>query len=116
MRLDGTISEVMAFRHESARTVFGKLRDRVYRSHKNGDTRLNEWPSVIEERNACIARGPQLSPRPATGKRAVGRPRKTTNESRARSSDNDEGEVAPEPAGVAHKRKRRRHDAPAETE
>jgi hypothetical protein len=75
MRLDATIPEVMAFRHESARTVFRKLRDGVYRSHKNGDTRLIEWASVIEDRNAGIERGPQLAP-PAIGKHPPGRPPK----------------------------------------
>jgi hypothetical protein len=46
---DATIAEVMAYRRESARTVFRKLEKGVYRSHKNGDTRLITWESVIAE-------------------------------------------------------------------
>jgi len=67
-----TVPEVMAFRHESAATVFRKIRDGRYRSFKNGDTRLVEGESVIADRDACIARGPQLAE--LTGKR--GRPRR----------------------------------------
>jgi hypothetical protein len=74
---DATIPEVMAFRRESARTVWRKIEKGVYRSHKNGDARLIEWASVIEDRERCVAQGSQLPQRPATGKRAVGRPRKT---------------------------------------
>jgi hypothetical protein len=69
---DMTVPEVMAFRHESAATVFRKIRNGNYRSHKNGDTRLIELASVIADRDACIARGPQLAP--LRGKR--GRPKK----------------------------------------
>ena len=73
---DGTVSEVMAFRRESAATVFRKIRGGRYRSHKNGDTRLVEWASVIADRDACLALGPQLAP--LTGKR--GRPKKVAAE------------------------------------
>jgi hypothetical protein len=66
----------MQYRRESARTVFRKLETGVYRGRKNGDTRLIEWASVFEDRDRCIALGPQLPQRPATGKRPVGRPRK----------------------------------------
>jgi hypothetical protein len=62
----------MQFRRESAATVFRKIRNGSYRSHKNGDTRLIEWASVIADRDACIERGPQLAP--LTGRR--GRPKK----------------------------------------
>jgi hypothetical protein len=75
LRLDATIPEVMAFRHESSRTVFRKIASGAYRSYKSGDTRLIVWQSVVEDRERCLARGPQLS-RPQTGKRRPGRPRK----------------------------------------
>jgi hypothetical protein len=39
---DATIPEVMAFRRESARTVFRKIRGGIYLSYKSGDTRLIE--------------------------------------------------------------------------
>jgi hypothetical protein len=72
---DGTVAEVMAFRRESAATVFRKIRAGVYRSHKNGDTRLIEWASVLADRDACIERGPQLEP--LTSRR--GRPKKVAS-------------------------------------
>jgi hypothetical protein len=74
LRLDATVPEVMAFRHESARSVFRKIANGTYRGHKNGDTRLIEWASVLEDRERCLARGPQVSPVPVT-KRKPGRPR-----------------------------------------
>jgi hypothetical protein len=77
---DATIPEVMAYRRESARVVWRKIEKGVYRSHKNGDTRLIEWASVIEDRERCVAQGAQLLPPPATGKRSVGRPRKTASD------------------------------------
>ena len=62
----------MAVRRESAVTVFRKIRDGRYRSYKNGGARLVERASVLADRDACIARGPQLVA--LTGKR--GRPKK----------------------------------------
>jgi hypothetical protein len=77
LRLDATIPEVMAFRHESARTIYRKIEAGIYRSHKNHDgARLIEWASVLEDRDRCIALGHQLGQRPVTGKRPVGRPKK----------------------------------------
>ena len=76
---DATIKEVMAFRKESQRTVFRKLELGICESHKNRDSRLITWESVIADRENCLAQGPQLSKRPATGKRPVGRPKKLTN-------------------------------------
>jgi hypothetical protein len=76
LRLDATIPEVMAFRRESARTVQRKISNGTYKSYKNGDSRLILWSSVIEDRDRCIAQGPQLSRRAETGKRPPGRPRK----------------------------------------
>jgi hypothetical protein len=73
---DATIPEVMAFRHESARSVQRKIASGAYASYKSGDTRLILWASVIEDRERCLKRGPQLSARPVTGKRRPGRPRK----------------------------------------
>jgi predicted DNA-binding transcriptional regulator AlpA len=73
-----TIQQVMAFTGASARTVWRKTRDGTYRSFKDGDRRLIPWSSVIEERDRLIALGAQLPQRLATGKRHVGRPKKTT--------------------------------------
>lgn len=69
----------MAFRRESAATVFRKIRAGTYRSHKNGDTRLIEWASVLAYRDACLEQGPQLAP--LTGKR--GRPKKDASSAAA---------------------------------
>jgi hypothetical protein len=66
----------MAFRHESARTVFRKIASGAYTSYKSGESRLILWDSVIADRERCLARGPQLSRRAETGKRPRGRPRK----------------------------------------
>ena len=74
---DATIQQVMLFRGESARTVQRKIADLTCQSYKSGDRRLILWSSVLEDRDRCIKAGPQLSPRPATGKRKPGRPRKT---------------------------------------
>lgn len=79
---DATIPEVMAFRRESSRTVFRKIASGAYQSYKSGDTRLILWRSVLEDRERCLARGPQLSPQP-TGKRRPGRPRKDDPEPKA---------------------------------
>jgi len=73
---DATVSEVMAYRRESARTVFRKIASGVYQSYKNGDSRLIVWESVLADRERSLARGAQLPSRPATGKRPPGRPRK----------------------------------------
>jgi hypothetical protein len=78
--LEATIAEVMAYRREGARTVFRKLAEGVYKGHKNGDSRLITWESVIADRERCVAQGAQLSERPATGKRRVGRPKKAESE------------------------------------
>jgi hypothetical protein len=101
LRVDATIPEVMAYRRESARTVFRKLELGIYRGHKNGDSRLITWESVIADRERCLAQGAQLSQRPATEKRRVGRPRKI--------------ERAPvsEPHPASSYRKRKRDSAPA---
>jgi hypothetical protein len=72
---DATIEEVMRFRNESARTVQRKIADGRYQSYKDGDRRLIVWKSVLEDRDACRARGPQLAPVPANGKRKPGRPK-----------------------------------------
>ena len=84
LRLDLTIPQVMALRHESARTVYRKIASGAYRSHKNGDSRLIELTSVIEDRERCIALGPQLGARPMTAKRRPGRPKKAPAEDLAR--------------------------------
>jgi hypothetical protein len=76
LRLDATVAEVMAFRRESARTVFRKIASGAYTAYKSGESRLILWDSVIADRERCLARGPQLSRRAATGKRPRGRPRK----------------------------------------
>jgi hypothetical protein len=76
LRLDVTINEVMAFRRESARTVQRKIANGTYQSYKSGENRLILWASVLEDRERCLARGPQLPPQPTTGKRRPGRPRK----------------------------------------
>jgi hypothetical protein len=94
---DASISEVMAFRHESAATVFRKIRAGTYRSHKNGDSRLIEWASVLEDRANCLAAGPQLAPQ--TGK--PGRPPKAA------------GQPVSEPHPASSHRKRKRESAPA---
>jgi len=78
-RLDLTVPEVMAFRRESAATVFRKIRDGRYRSFKSGDSRLIELASVLADRDACLARGPQLVE--LTGKR--GRPKKVVTAAEA---------------------------------
>jgi hypothetical protein len=76
LKLDATIPEVMAFRRESARTVYRKIESGAYRSHRNGDRRLIEWASVREDRERCIAQGHLLGKPPSPGKRKRGRPRK----------------------------------------
>ena len=48
----------------------------LYREHKNVDSTLVNWESVFADRERCRAQG-RLSQRPATGKRRVGRPKKT---------------------------------------
>jgi hypothetical protein len=65
----------MAFTGASARTVQRKIANESYESYKDGDRRLITWKSVLEDRERCRKLGPQLSQRPATGKRSVGRPR-----------------------------------------
>ena len=74
---DATIPQVMLFRCESSRTVFRKIASGAYQSYKSGETRLILWRSVLEDRERCLARGPQLPPQPTTGKRRPGRPRKS---------------------------------------
>jgi hypothetical protein len=83
LKLDATIPEVMAFRRESARTIYRKIESGAYRSHRNGDRRLIEWASVFEDRARCIAQGHQLGQRPTTAKRRRGRPRKARPEAQA---------------------------------
>jgi hypothetical protein len=67
----------MRFTNSSARTVQRKISDGRHKSYKDGDRRLILWSSVIEERDRLIALGSQLPQRPTTGKRPVGRPKKT---------------------------------------
>lgn len=74
---DATIQQVMRFTNSSARMVQRKIANGTYESYKDGDRRLILWSSVLADRARLIALGPQLSPRPATGKRPVGRPKKT---------------------------------------
>ena len=76
LRLDGTVAEVMALRHESARTVFRKLTAGTYKSYRNGGRRLIVWQSVVDDRERSLSHGAQLPSRPVTGKRRPGRPRK----------------------------------------
>ena len=77
LKLDATIPEVMAFRRESQRKVYAKLKAGLYRSHKNGGTRLIVWSSVLEDRERDLAKGVQLpAPPPPTEKRKPGRPKK----------------------------------------
>jgi hypothetical protein len=83
LRLDATVNEVMAFRHESARTVFRKLRAGAYQSYKNGERRLIVWQSVVDDRERSLSRGAQLPSRPVTGKRRPGRPRQDHPENKA---------------------------------
>jgi hypothetical protein len=45
-------------------------------SYKIGEKRRIVYASAERLRERLIARGPQLSPRPVTGKRPVGRPKK----------------------------------------
>ena len=73
---DATIPQVATFTNSSPRTVQRKIEDGTYESYKDGDRRLITWKSVLEDRERCRKLGPQLSQRPATGKRPVGRPRK----------------------------------------
>jgi hypothetical protein len=49
----------------------------IYQSYKNGGKRRIVLASVIAERDAAVARGPQLVRPPSPGKRPVGRPRKS---------------------------------------
>jgi hypothetical protein len=70
--LDATIQEVMAYRRESARVVWRKISDGTYKSYKDGNKRLIEWASVLEDRDRCIALGPQLS-EPPTKRKTRGR-------------------------------------------
>ena len=77
---DATIPQVMAFTGASARTVQRKIADESYESYKDGDRRLITWKTVLEDRERCRNLGPQLSQRPTTGKRRVGRPKKTAGE------------------------------------
>jgi hypothetical protein len=74
LRPDATIPEVMAYRRESARTVFRKLASGAYQSYKSGEARLILWESVFADRERCLAQGAQLPSRPTTGKRPPGRP------------------------------------------
>jgi hypothetical protein len=74
---DARVEEVMAYRRESARTVFRKIRDGAYESYKSGENRLILWSSVIEDRKRCVELGPQLAQRAPTSKRKPGRPRKS---------------------------------------
>jgi hypothetical protein len=83
LRLDVTVNEVMAFRHESARTVFRKLTAGTYKSYKNGGRRLIVWQSVLDDRERSLSHGAQLPSRPITGKRRPGRPRKDHPENKA---------------------------------
>jgi hypothetical protein len=91
---DARVEEVMAYRRESARTVFRKLQSGAYRSYKSGDTRLIEWASVIEDRDRCLKLGAQLAEPPPPGqKRRVGRPKKTVVATR---HENPSSEPEPE--------------------
>jgi hypothetical protein len=72
-----SIQQVMAFTGTSARSIWRKIANGTYKSFKDGDRRFILWSSVIKERDRLIALGPQLSRRPTTGKRPVGRPKKT---------------------------------------
>jgi hypothetical protein len=74
--LDLVIGEVMYLRREGPRRVFQKIADGVYKSHKNGETRLIDTASVLADRDRALSEGPQLSPPPESGKRGPGRPRK----------------------------------------
>jgi hypothetical protein len=74
---DATIQQVMRFTNSSARTVQRKIENGTYESYKDGDRRLITWKSVLKDRDLCRKLGPQLTQRPATGKRPVGRPTKT---------------------------------------
>jgi hypothetical protein len=54
---DATITEVMAYRRRSERTVFRKLEKGVYRGHKNPDSTLVTWESAFADRERCLAQG-----------------------------------------------------------
>lgn len=75
LKLDAAVQEAMAFRREPARRVHRKIASGARRSHENGQTRLIEWASIIEDRDRCVAftvlrparprRRPRAGPAPA---------------------------------------------------
>jgi hypothetical protein len=78
---DLTIGQTMWFLQLSARAVQRLCADGELDSYRlGGDTRRIVFASVRAYRQACVDRGPQLSQRPVTGKRRVGRPRKDRSE------------------------------------
>lgn len=74
---DITIGQTMFYLGLSARAVQRLCQTGAVESYRlGGDARRIVFASVRAYRQACVDKGPQLSQRPVTGKRRVGRPRK----------------------------------------
>ena len=74
---DLTIQQTMFYLSLSARAVQRLCREGVIESFVLGrENRRIVFDSVEKYREACRAKGPQLSQRPVTNKRPPGRPRK----------------------------------------
>ena len=82
--LDVSVQQAMWFGDWSPRQVFRLIsppngepnKPPAVESFLLGGKRRIVFDSLKRYREACIAKGPQLSTRPVTGKRPVGRPRK----------------------------------------
>ena len=74
---DLTIGQTMFYLGLSARAVQRLCQTGAVESYRlGGDARRITFDSVKKFREACRAKGPQLSQRPTTAKRKIGRPRK----------------------------------------
>jgi hypothetical protein len=88
--IDCTVAEAAAFRRESIWTVFEKIRSGTYTAYKDGRITKIVVASLVRDRERALAstlRRPSQNPHPPldlapTGKRPVGRPRKTRAEER----------------------------------
>jgi excisionase family DNA binding protein len=73
---DGTKKQVGQYLNISDRQVYRLCQDGILVSYLLGGSRRITWESVKAYRAACLAKGPQFSLGPTTGKRPVGRPPK----------------------------------------
>jgi hypothetical protein len=81
---DLTIGQTMFYLGLSARAVQRLCQTGAVESYRlGGDARRIVFASVRAYRQACVDKGPQLSQRPVTGKRRVGRPRRDGAEEHA---------------------------------